>query len=109
MIYNDNIPVEPHKCLSIIGIEGYETYKIDDNTIGVRPKWIDSKIIPARKDISIIIISRFYKEPDVVRWDEYCSRGETTIFQNNCGYNTKEEDILYWMPFPSLPEIINKV
>lgn len=43
MNFNDKTPVEPSKCLCIHALDGYETYKIDDNTIGVRPIWIPFK------------------------------------------------------------------
>lgn len=35
--------VSPKKPISIKGMDGFETYIIDENTIDVRPKWISVK------------------------------------------------------------------
>jgi len=42
-MFPDSETVKPAQPLSILGLEGYETYKIDDNTIGVRPICISVK------------------------------------------------------------------
>ncbi len=42
--------VSPCQPISIQGVEGYETYKIDESTIGVRPKWVSVKKQPAPKE-----------------------------------------------------------
>lgn len=34
---------QPYNLNTITALDGYETYKIDDNTIGIRPKWISCK------------------------------------------------------------------
>lgn len=38
-----NPTIHPPKPLSFKGEVGCETYKIDENTIGMRPKWISVK------------------------------------------------------------------
>ncbi len=104
MNFNDNTPVDPQKPLSIQGIDGYETYKIDENTIGVRPKWIEARNQPARKDIPILVLTEFSEMPDVVIWIEDGTYGQPGFFESNNEYETKEQDITYWMPAPEIPE-----
>jgi hypothetical protein len=104
MNFNDKIPVVPQKCLCIHALDGYETYKIDDHTIGVRPFWYDAKKVPPRKDIPILVVTEFCEMPDVVRWLEQGTYGYPGFFESNDEYGTKEKEILFWMPAPELPK-----
>ncbi len=104
MIFNDKMPVEPQKCLCIHALDGFETYKIDDHTIGVRPFWHDAKRNPPRKDIPILVVTESCEMPDVVRWLEDGTYGQPGFFESNDEYETKEEDILFWMPAPDMPK-----
>jgi hypothetical protein len=103
MIFNDRVPVEPKNYLCIDALDGYETYKIDENTIGVRPKWIEARKKTPRKDIPILILTEFCEMPDVVIWLEDGTYGQPGFFESNNEYEIKEEDITYWMPAPEPP------
>ena len=96
---------QPPKCLCIHALEGYETYKIDDHTIGVRLIWFDAKITPPRKDIPILVITEFSEMPDVVRWVQNGTYGIPGFFESNDEYETKETNIIYWMPAPVMPKM----
>lgn len=102
----NGIALQPQKCLCIHALDGYETYKVDDNTIDVRPFWYESKVKPPRKDIPILVVKEFSEMPDVVRWLEDGTYGESGFFESNDEYDIKEEDILYWMPLPQPPKEI---
>ncbi len=65
--------------------------------------WIDSKKEKPRKDIPILIIRELSEMPDVVRWLKDGTYGEPGFFESNDEYETKEEDILFWMPAPKIP------
>lgn len=65
--------------------------------------WIDARKEPPRKDIPILVITEFCEMPDVVRWLEDGTYGEPGFFESNDEYETKEKDILYWMPAPEVP------
>jgi hypothetical protein len=47
---------EPSNNINIIGIDGYETYKIDESTIGIRPKWISVKDKPCELKECLAIV-----------------------------------------------------
>ena len=69
-------------------------------------KWISVKDELPRKDIPILVVTKFCEMPDCVRWLEEGTYGEPGFFESNDEYETKEESILFWMPAPELP---NKV
>lgn len=111
MNFNDKIPVSPlspSNLFSIQGIDGYETYKIDENTIGVRPKWISVlEKLPDCKKVLAISISKpqtFYN----MRHDGWF---RDTIYA--CWMNGSEFIIeshgpslpaTHWMPLPDKPK-----
>lgn len=43
------------KCLCIHALDGYETYKIDEHTIGVRPIWFDAKKNPPDENEHVLV------------------------------------------------------
>ncbi len=69
-------------------------------------EWINSKKQSPRKDIPILVVSEFSKMPTVVRWVEDGTYGYPSFFESNDEYETKEEDILYWMELPEKPNEI---
>ncbi len=83
------------KCLCIHALDGYETYKIDDNTIGVRPIW-------------------FHFLKDDARFENHCSylvsdgTFVTTAWFDGDEFVGCESDLIgeikFWMPFPNRPE-----
>jgi len=89
-------PLEP---LSLVGLGGMETFKIDENTIGVRPKWIsvEDKVPSDTNDVLIIddnnrmAVSCYFFSHDRWIWEE-------------------REDLIdlikvtHWMPLPPPPE-----
>lgn len=66
-------------------------------------KWIDSSIEPPRKDIPILVIDEVSEMPDCVRWLEEGTYGSPGFFESNDEYETKEENIVFWMPAPESP------
>jgi|SRR6185436_6399604 len=94
--------VSPQKCLCIQGIDVYETYKIDENTIGVRAKWISVEHgFPSHTDDVLVIddrgrmaVSCYFKAKDIYVWeqrDDQIGLGEIT----------------HWMPLPKKPEKVD--
>lgn len=85
---------EPSKCLCIHAIDGYETYFIDDNTIGVRPTWFDVKDCP--KNAPVILT-----DGDDVLGGSICEDGCVHI-QNPDGYPFMFTAFkpIKWMPMP---------
>lgn len=104
MNFKDMTPVSPQKCLCISALDGYETFMINENTIGVRPFWKDAKTIPPRKDIPILVVTEFDEMPNVVRWLEEGTYGDPGFYEANDEYETKQEAILYWMAAPEVPK-----
>jgi hypothetical protein len=65
------------KCLCIHALDGFETYKIDIDTIGVRPIWyeVDQRRPPSMRDILL------YAEGEIhVGWDEAVQPEEEPSF-----------------------------
>ena len=93
------------KCLPIHSIDGFDTFRVmfDVETIDICSSWIDAKKEPPRKDIPILIVTKFSEMPDVVIWVEEGTYGEPGFFDSNEEYDAKEENILYWMPAPKIP------
>lgn len=100
--------------LNIRGSDSYETYVIDESTIGVRPKWISVEDrLPEDYYEYVLVYAR-------MDGDEPCPtsiarqfKGEWEMLnhadQSNavaCGDLTwymSEEDITHWMPLPKPP------
>lgn len=82
----------PSKDISILGIENFETYRIDSNTIGVRPKWISvNKKFPEQYAHDLI------SDGEIVT---------TSHFQD--GYFVGKEidiSVTHWFPLPKPPEV----
>jgi len=76
-------------------IEGWKTMTND---------WIYAKLTPPRKDIPILVVTELCEMPDVVRWLEDGTYGQPGFFESNDEYETKEEEIIYWMPAPEIPK-----
>jgi hypothetical protein len=67
-------------------------------------EWISVKDVAPRRDVPILIVSEFDEIPNVVRWVEDGTYGSPGFFESNDEYETKERDILYWMPAPERPK-----
>lgn len=97
--------IYPDKPITFKGGKGYETYKIDDFTIGVRPKWIKVKIFT---DTEIDDESNIPCEPIIVTngdWVQYIEEhgwdnGEY-YFHDGTG---QLEGVTHWMPLPKPPK-----
>ena len=102
--------VFPSKCLCIHALDGYETYKIDDSTIGVRPIWFNVKDrLPANDDDYLtyvmdngcsyrIEVQRFYKNPRILKgiYADSSTHWEKTTWDDNI--------VTHWMPLPETPD-----
>lgn len=101
-------------CPVFHGSDGYETYVIDENTMGVRPIWFSVKDQPAPKDkpflAEVLLGNHFLGKDDRTRdirccvWNEFSER-----FTEHCdcsGYDHEIEsiEILNWMPLPKPPK-----
>lgn len=67
-------------------------------------EWISVKNAPPRKDIPILVFCKHSQFPDSVKWEEDGTYGEPAFFDTEKEYDTKEKDILFWMPIPELPK-----
>ncbi len=100
MVFNDRIPVSPDKCIRILGIDGYETYRIDENTISVRPKWIkipETVSLPENFEEVLFtdsheVFKGYRFKPDVEHPDMWFC-GEETI-----------HGVTHWMSLPKPPK-----
>ncbi len=91
-------PVKPSQDIKIIGIEGYETYRIDDSSIGVRPKWISVKDRLPPDDEDVLVNARqngIYTAHLTIRNDWICSC--------LCYEGSFLNNITHWMPLPEPP------
>lgn len=69
-------------------------------------EWIDSNLHPPRKDVPILIVTLFCDFPYAVAWRKNGTYGEPGFFESSKEYETKESDIIYWMPCPKWPELL---
>jgi hypothetical protein len=76
-----------------MGGSDFETYKIDDHTIGVRPKWIKCSDRLPPEDLSVLI----YCSPYILM-DK-----RTNPKDGNIWACTNKEDVTHWMPLPEAP------
>lgn len=102
MNLNDQVPVEPQKCLCIHALDGFETYKIDENTIGVRAIWYDARTNPPKKKGRYLIMTTFINPCKSLD----CIVREDVPFVSNYlpekGWLSKcdEHVITHWMEIP---------
>ncbi len=78
---------------------------IDTEMAAVMVGWISVKDMPPRKDIPIVIISKYRDIPTAVRWVEDGTYGCPGFYESNDEYEPKETDIIYWMALPPPPQI----
>jgi hypothetical protein len=94
-----NDSVLPQKPLSFLGSDGYETYVIDENTIGVRPKWIsvEDRLPPDGQTVLIwsagYIYQGWYEKTSLICGDFY-DKDTCLIIEN----------VTHWMPLPEPPK-----
>ena len=67
-------------------------------------EWISVKDHPPRKDAPILIWTECLDFPVTVYWKEDGTYGEPGYFESGDEYETKEEDIAYWMLAPEPPK-----
>jgi len=91
---------QPEKCTCIHALDGYETYKIDDNTIGVRPLWIrvEQRLPEDGKDV---LVSEKYRSLKTVKIGHRLG-GSDPIWVDDHGYPM--DKVTHWMPLPKPPE-----
>jgi len=96
-IATDGVHPPRHTCVH--AMDGYEVYKLDDYTIGVRPVWISVKDRFPEKGQFVLCVSN--KIIFQAWWDRVSS---------DCGdwYDAQNswiiEDVTHWMPLPDLPK-----
>lgn len=100
MIENSNF-VLPEMSLNIKGLDGYETFAIDGNTIGVRPKWIkcSDRLPKHQQDIIFFVKDRERSFAGV-----FVASNKNPFHESLDGWNFIDEEIIYWMPLPELPK-----
>ena len=102
----------PEEPIKIIGIEGYQTFAIDNKTIGIRPKWISvkDKLPPLGKPCLLYqtwpAITMFNLRADPlerthislggINWE-----GKFITYENQ--YNDYLDYVSHWMPLPEVP------
>ena len=95
--------VQRNKCLHIHAIDGYETFQIGENTIGVRPIWYDAKRNPPApmQDVLLCIAGEV-----IMGWNESTQPEEEPSY---CSWYPwpegyiNGEGVTYWMPLPKPP------
>jgi hypothetical protein len=96
--------VRPAQCLCIHAIDGDETYKIDNNTIGVRPIWHDAIKNPPKEKGRYLIMATFVNPCKCI--DKIVR--ENILFVSNyipgTGWLNKcdEHTITHWMEIPPI-------
>jgi len=89
------IPDFPPRCLCVQALDGYETYKLEDNIIGVRPIWFSVKDRLPPENIRVLILCK----------DGYIEIEKITYPKdNNLWSCISKEDITHWMPLPQPPK-----
>jgi len=94
--------IGPAKQIKMLGFDGFETFKIDDVTIGIRPKWISVKDeFPENGhyvlafDGSDIFIVKFNRTSRAKKIEGY--------FSGSCECEDFNE-ITHWIPLPHTPK-----
>jgi len=87
-----------------VEIGGFETYAIDENTIGVRPKWISVEDeLPGQYDNILMTYN------DLVAYGEFAN-GKFLYPNLSCTHRKsyckceEQEGITHWMPLPGPPK-----
>ena len=79
------------RCQHIHALDGYETYLIDEKTIGVRPMWYSAKDVwPGQFDFVLI------SDGKIVALSHF----QDGVFVSK----TEDIDVVYWMPIPKPPK-----
>jgi len=110
------------KCMCIHALDGYETYAIDDDKIGIRPIWYDVKNrLPELKnnqpysdDVLVFCIS--HGEPNEMGFPNTYPKGETYLSIDRLVLWSDTQKIsfrcdrfygkvLHWMELPKPPEM----
>ena len=112
-----NKPVLPERCFSIKGMEGLETYKIDEYTIGVRHKWISVKDRLPELYNFVLVLANFQGtgEPKpccIARLEEdkkWDFSNHIHLYPNygawqDIEYEICSDDITHWMTLPEIPK-----
>lgn len=100
--------VLPEQPLSIIGIDGYETFCIDKHTIGIRPKWISvSESLPEEYEYVLVCAKmKGTNEPSPISIARIEATTWNLLFENKacaCGdlnWTIETKWITHWMPLP---------
>jgi hypothetical protein len=94
----------PNKRLSIHAIDGYETYMVDDYTIGVRHIWFDAIKQPPIACVDVLL---YADDRIVVGWNESTQPEEDPVYCVSLAYSrsaTRLDDVTHWMHIPMKPE-----
>lgn len=92
--------VLPEQPLTIKGMQGNETYKIDDHTIGIRPKWIKCTDRLPKNGESV----GYTFDGKNIRHDiSYPGFNGSWESENSLGYYISEKNVTHWMPLPAPP------
>lgn len=83
-----------HNVFTLTGMSGYETYFIDNHTIGVRPKWISVKEqIPAEWE-------KVLATDGIQIWIDYVVMFSTTDYIWGSVMHNDQDRVKFWMPLP---------
>ena len=102
--------VSPQKPLSFHADDGFETYVIDESTIGVRPKWISVDIKLPKSD-TLCVVSCGAAGYHLAQYDDNGSRHHWIPIYGGCSFNSILRNLQYithWMPLPSTESIAVK-
>jgi|GEM_PF-3791964 len=108
-------------CSHWHAIDGYETYLVDANTIGVRPIWYDVKDRLPKFNAYVLVLANFKRtdEPKPIAIARLEPRGAWEFLSaevlvlyvgawKDIEHEMDSDDITHWMELPKPPEIKNE-
>ncbi len=90
--------ISPSNCLHIHALDGFETYAIDENTIGVRPIWFSVKDKLPEEGVKVLSFSKFEKDIKV----DYIIYAPEPLWA--CRLLSDEIEVTHWMHLPKPPK-----
>lgn len=87
--------------INIFGAPGYETYIIDGNTVGVRPKWTSVEdALPVKEGYYLCFSTYGGGMVDTWYW---WKEGHFASQMEDDNDPDPRDDITHWMPLPEFP------
>lgn len=89
--------------ISVLAVDGFETYVIDENTIGIRPIWLDIKEVPLPpfETVHLLVDGKV-----IVGWNESVEPEEIPAY---CSWEQwpesfiSGEGVTHWAPLLKAP------